>query len=385
VTRSAPAPRVFYVSYDGATEALGRSQVVPYLIRLARTYDITLISFEKSEQGIDPLRAELAEHGITWRPLRYHRRPPVLSTWLDVRRGRAALVSAADEGRPAIVHVRSYVPALMALQARGRTGGKLVFDIRGFWADERVEGGLWPRRGLLYRVAKRYERRFFSHADAIVTLTRASVPQIRAWVGQRSVAVEVIPTCVDLDRFGERPARPGGPHVVWSGSIGTWYRFDLTARVARALSLPLTVLTREVDLARQMLGGYSADVRSVAPDAMPGELFAGDLGLCLIVSSFSKTASAPTRFAEYLACGMPVLATPGVGDLEAIIREHRVGAVLAGEDDGAIARAVEEIRGLISDPELPQRCRQVARALFDVDSGAECYAEIYASLGAGSD
>jgi glycosyltransferase involved in cell wall biosynthesis len=369
------------VSYDGATEALGRSQVVPYLIRLARTYDITLVSFEKSRKGIDPLRTELAQHGITWRPLRYHRRPPVLSTWLDVRRGRAALTRAAADGAPAIVHVRSYVPALMALQARRRIGGRMVFDIRGFWADERVEGGLWRSGGLLHRLAKRYEKRFFSQADAIVTLTRASVPQIRRWSKRRpAVAVEVIPTCVDLERFQKRAGRPGGPHAVWSGSIGTWYRFDLTGRVARALSLPLTVLTREVDLARRMLDGYPADVRAVAPDEMPGELFAGDVGLCMIVSSFSKTASAPTRFAEYLACGMPVLATPGVGDLDAIIGEHGVGVVLRGEDDHAISRAVDELRGLMSDPGLSERCRQVARRLFDADSGAARYAEIYASL-----
>jgi glycosyltransferase involved in cell wall biosynthesis len=361
-------------------EPLGRSQVLAYLVRLAPDHDITLISFEKSAQPSERLREELAGHGITWRPLRYHRRPPVLSTLLDVLAGRRALMRAARAGQPAIVHVRSYVPALIALVARRRTGGKLLFDIRGFWADERVEGGLWRPGGILYRVAKRCERRFFAEADAIVTLTHASVSQIRAWTGGRPVGIDVVPTCVDLDRFSGRPERRDGPHAVWSGSVGTWYRFDLAARIAGALASPLEVITREAGLARQLLAGYPASVRSVNPEDVPGELFAGDVGLSLTVSSFSKTASAPTRFAEYLAVGMPVVVTPGLGDLESIVEEHHIGVVLRGEDDHAIADAAAQIRALAGDAEVSERCRSVARRLFDAEHGAERYAAIYRRL-----
>jgi glycosyltransferase involved in cell wall biosynthesis len=354
--------------------------VLPYLIRLADRYDITLISFEKGGDDVASLGEDLNRQGITWVPLRYHRRPPVLSTILDVLQARRALIRAARSGGPAILHVRSYVPALMALIARRRTGGRLLFDIRGFWADERVEGGLWRRGGLLYRVAKRYERQFFARADAIVTLTAASVPQIRSWTGQREVPIEVIPTCVDLERFGDRPPRPEGPHAMWVGSIGTWYRFDLAAPLAAALSMPLTVITRQVDLARATLGDYPAELRSATPDGVPAELFAGDAGLCLIASSFSKTASAPTRFAEHLAAGMPVMVTPGVGDLESIVEENGVGVVLRGEDEDSIRQAALRMRELAVDSEAQARCRRVARELFDVNSGAARYAELYERL-----
>ena len=50
------------------------------------------------------------------------------------------------------------MPALMALAACRSTNAKLLFDIRGFWVDERVDGGLWPRNGWLYRTAKRVEK-----------------------------------------------------------------------------------------------------------------------------------------------------------------------------------------------------------------------------------
>lgn len=167
---------------------------------------------------------------------------------------------------------------------------------------------------------------------------------------------------------------------MWSGSIGTWYRFDLCARVARALGLPLTVITRQAELAAQILDGYQATVASVAPESVPGQLFCGDVGLCLIVAAFSKTASAPTRFAEYLACGMPVVITPGVGDLEAIVERHRVGVVLRGEDDRTISQAATELRALAADPELPKRARELASQRFDVEAGSAAYAELYRRL-----
>jgi glycosyltransferase involved in cell wall biosynthesis len=279
-----------------------------------------------------------------------------------------------------IVHVRSDVPALIALAAGRATQAKLLFDIRGFWADERVDGGLWRPHGMLHRVARRCELRFYQKADAIVTLTEASVPQIRAWTGLREVPIEVIPTCVDLQRFGERPARPGGPHAVWSGSIGTWYRFDLSPKLAAALSLPLTVITRQAATARGLLDGYPASVNSLDPEDVPANLFAGDIGLCLIRSSFSKTASAPTRFAEFLAAGMPVVVTTGVGDLEKIVIDHRVGVVLHGEDDRSIADAATRMKALLQDAEVSERCRSVARALFDVDVGSARYEAVYQQL-----
>ncbi len=373
-------PRIVYVSYDGVQEPLGRSQVLGYLSRLAVAHDITLISFEKPDYDAAKLGRELDGFGIAWHPLSYHRRPPVLSTLLDVLAGTWTLIRLSRGSRPAVVHVRSYVPALIALLARRWTGGKLLFDIRGFWADERVEGGLWAAGGRLYCLAKRCERRFFAEADAIVTLTEASVPQIREWTGDRLVEITVIPTCVDLDRFSKQPPRDGGPHALWSGSVGTWYRFDLAPRVAAALGLPLTVIARQTELAREILADYPASVRAVAQEKVSDELFAGDIGLCLIKSSFSKIASAPTRFAEYLAAGMPVVVTPGVGDLESIIDKHRIGVVLAGEDEHAVADAASRVRELAVDPATSERCRGLAREMFDVDVGSARYAAIYERL-----
>lgn len=379
-------PRVFYVSYDGMGEPLGRSQVLAYLFRLADDYSISLLSFEKTDADRAALAAELQAHGIEWHPLSYHKRPAVFSTLFDAALGCSALRTAARRARPDIVHVRSYVPALMALWARRWTGGKLLFDMRGFWVDERVEGGVWradrfPYR-VLFRIAKWCERRFFQQADAVVTLTRASVPRVRSLMSDSTREVVVIPTCVDLDSFSLSEPREDGPHIIWCGSVGTWYRFELVPALARALSLPLHVITRQVKLATAVLDGVPATVEAMPPQQVPTALRSGDVGVSLCVGSASKIASAPTRLAEYLASGMPVIVNPGVGDVVELVEHHRVGVVLRGDDAAAIADAADQVRALMTEGDLASRCRAVARRFFDVSVGSRQYAELYMRLAA---
>jgi glycosyltransferase involved in cell wall biosynthesis len=381
--KMAERPSVIYVSYDGAAEPLGRSQVVAYLERLAADCEIDLISFEKPGDDRGAVGDRLAESGIRWHPLGYHRRPPVASTAFDVARGTRVLerILQASEG-PVIVHARSYVPALMALRARRHADFRFLFDIRGFWADERVEGGIW-RRGGVYRLAKRYERRFFAEADAVVTLTRRSVVQIRDWMGANRAPVEVIPTCVDVEKFGvaARPERP--PRTIWAGTVGGWYDFASGVAIAREIGLPLTVLTRQVEEARRALDGLAAEVRTVPVERIPGELAPGDVGLCTVRPSFSKLASAPTRVAEYLAAGMPLAVLAGVGDLDDLVAGEDVGVALAGPDRASIEASAARLRSLAADPETPERCREVARRLFSLDGGVRAYLRLYRMLAEG--
>jgi glycosyltransferase involved in cell wall biosynthesis len=267
----------------------------------------------------------------------------------------------------------------MAMMSRRAARAPLVFDIRGFWADERVEGALWRKDGAVYRVAKRRERAFFERADVIVTLTHASVPVIREWLNSGRTPIEVIPTCTDVRAYAGTRRRQREPHAVWVGSIGTWYRFDLAVRFARAAGFPLTVLTRQVAEAREQAGA-GADVGFVAPEELPAALREGDIGLCFYRPGFARLACSPTRFAEYLAAGMPVAVTPAIGDLEEIVEREQVGVVVRQEDQAGLRVAASTLRRMVSNEDAVARCRRVAAEYFDVNRGAQRYGEIYHRL-----
>jgi glycosyltransferase involved in cell wall biosynthesis len=277
-----------------------------------------------------------------------------------------------------ILHTRSYVATEMVLRSPRARRAPVLFDIRGLWVDERIEGGLM-RKGALYRYTRRRERRFFDRASAIVTLTHASVGAIKRRTAPRDVPIEVIPTCVDLARFADTSASPAGPRLVWLGSVGTVYRLDLAQRLARLSGLPLAVFTRDVAEARAQVRA-EATVAYLPPDELPAALRAGDIGLCLYREGPGRVATAPTRFAEHLAAGMPVAVTPGIGDLERIVEGDRVGCVLRDEDDESLRAAARQLVAMAAAPDVRERCRRVAAQQFDVHRGAMQYAALYRRL-----
>lgn len=238
-------------------------------------------------------------------------------------------------------------------------------------------GGIWPEGGLLYRIAKRCERWFFSRADAIVTLTDASISQVRQGVGHSQVGIEVIPACVELDRFLDRPAREGGPHAVWSGSIGTWYRFELAAPFAWVLSMPLTVLTppdrTRPGCPRRVPGGRSngGARRDVGPAVGARRRQVPDQ----VVVVEDRVGADQVRRA-------PRGRDAGHGDSgrRRLGIEDRVGVVLGSDGDRSIRQVAEQIKPLANDPDTRDRCWRGARAQLDVNARAARYAALYRHL-----
>jgi glycosyltransferase involved in cell wall biosynthesis len=426
--------RVLYVSYDGVLEPLGESQVVAYLERLVERADITLLSFEKpadlgDERRVTAMRSRLDRAGITWISRSYTKRPPVLSTAFDVLRGclvaRRWAKQSPVAGRqspvvppapgtphpaPALVHARGYVPALIALFAKRACGARFVFDMRGFWVDEKVEAGHWAAGGTLYRVGKWCERKFFAEADAIVSLTEAGVREFpRLGRVRDGVPVVVIPTCADLDRF--RPSLPaerdedgrrrralgveGALVVGCVGTLSNWYLREETLSYLAWLSrrferMKALIVTREdhgrlrADAVRAGLPGDRLVLTQAPFEEMPALMRLMDVGVCFIRVCFSKRASAATKLAEFLACGVPLVINDGIGDSGEIVRSSGAGLVLPDASPSAFDLTESALRALLAEEETASRCRATAVREFNLTEGAVRYAQLYDTLLAGT-
>jgi glycosyltransferase involved in cell wall biosynthesis len=390
---------ILYISYDGMLEPLGQSQVLTYLERLSSGREIHLLSFEKAADWSDRERRQVIERrtaasGIHWHPLRYHKSPSAAATAYDVSVGIVRAISLVFRHRLSVVHARSYVPSLIALAVKRATGAKFLFDMRGFWANERVDGGLWPENGFLYRTAKRFEARFLRAANYVVTLTHASQSEIRrfGYLAGRVPPIAVIPTCADLERFTIQGPPQREPFVLgYVGSVGTWYLLDDMLRFYRELRLQrpgarLLIANRgEQPLVRTRLAALGIDQPDVEITAanhqgMPGLIARMTAGMALIKPCFSKIASAPTKLAEYLGCGVPCVGNVGVGDMEEILRGREVGVALDNMSEAAIREGVGQLLQLASQADLQRRCRMVAEELFSVDAAVASYDSIYRQL-----
>jgi glycosyltransferase involved in cell wall biosynthesis len=66
---------------------------------------------------------------------------------------------------------------------------------------------------------------------------------------------------------------------------------------------------------------------------------------------------------EYLACGLPVVSTPGVGDYSNLIADQRVGVVVESFSSEDLRRYASSLRDLLSEGDpLALRCREAALA-----------------------
>jgi len=392
--------RVLLISYDGMLEPLGQSQVLPYVRGLAaRGAAMTVLSFEKrfdlcSRERVAALREELGGRGIRWVALRYHKRPTVLATSWDVLVGLVRAFRIVRAERIELIHARSYVAALIGWLLKRATGVRWLFATIAFWVDERADVGFWRQGSFLYRVGKRLERRFFEEADEITTLTERARRIIEMWPGLAAPRVTAIPTCVDLVRFAPRSGAglPGeAPVFIYTGSVGTYYAFDDALRFVAAARrrwpgarfLALTRQREEVAAAvrRAELPLDTVMVASASYADVPRYLEQAHAGLAFYQPGFVRQGTCPTKVGEYLAMGLPAVVNGWVGDMETLVGERRVGAVLPDCTEEAFERALDELETLWADPARAARCRQVAERHFSLERGVERYWEIYRRLG----
>jgi glycosyltransferase involved in cell wall biosynthesis len=380
-------------------EPIGRSQVFLYLRRLALEHAITLITFEKASDWADvgrrnALKNEVAAAGIRWAPLRYHKTPTVAATAFDVGTAVFVGVYLTLRDRIEIVHARSYVPAIVALVLKRLLAVKFIFDMRGFWPDQKRDCGAWRQGSHVYRFAKWFESKFLKSADMVVSLTDAAVRVLRVRPEAVSQTFAVIPTCVDLDLFvGPRTVlKPVSEFVVGVvGSVTVSYLFDDMLRAFAQIQAirsdaKLKVLNRDEhpfvwDRARRAgIDESQIEVRSVEHALMPGEMAGMDIAVFFLKPYPSLKAVAPTKLAELLASGVPCLCNAGIGDFDTILSAEGTGIVLSDLTPASLAKGAQEVVNLAGQPEVRRRCRESAQRRFSLEEGVRRYDAIYSSL-----
>lgn len=395
---------ILYISYDGVLEPLGQSQVLAYLKLLAPGRTIHLVSYEKvldwaNVEERTRISRDIATAGIHWHPLRYHKSPTALATGWDIGMGICIAAYLVLRHRLEIVHARSYVAAVIGLVLKRAFGLKFIFDMRGFWADERLDGGLWPRGSRMYKLAKSFERRFLLAADHVVVLTHAAVREMQRfeYLNKCMPPISVIPTCADLTRFApQQPPRRTTDHTEsfvlgYVGSAGTWYLFDevvacfeqLLRLVPHARLLIVNRTERAWILERLASAGVprtAVEVTGAAHSEVPRFMHRMDAGIFFIKPVYSKQASAPTKLAEFLGCGIPCLSNAGVGDMAAVLEGENVGVALKTFDEISVASGLQQLLALAADESTRSRCVAAAVKHFSLDEGASRYRSVYESI-----
>lgn len=402
--------KILYISYDGMTDPLGQSQVLPYLVGLSKYgYQFTILSFEK-EDRLEKLKSTIdaitKAAGITWVPMSFTVKPPILSKLYDVIRMRRKAIALYKEHRFDMTHCRSYIAASLGLVLKRKYGVRFFFDMRGFWADEKKDAGSWKQDSFIFRNVyqhyKKKEAEYINQADYIISLTEAGKREMMTWPSfNPDTPLSVIPCCADMDHFSlattadKEKGRlllglPADKLVVsYLGSIGAWYMLDemlhlfslIKQRYPGAVFLFITHSSSEQilsKLATYQLSKEDMIIMEASRKEVPVYIKASDINISFIKPVYSKLSSSPTKLGEVLAMGIPVIVNSGVGDVETIVNDTAAGFVLQSFTEEEYTRAVNAIDGMLQLPGAS--IREKAEKIYSLTKGIEEYRRCYASV-----
>jgi glycosyltransferase involved in cell wall biosynthesis len=392
------------------TDPLGQSQVLPYLIGLTKKgFRFHIISFEKEDRFSkfrEEIQAICDQNQIIWHPLSYTKRPPLISTIWDIIRMRKKAFQLHRVFNFSLIHCRSYISALIGQTMQRKWGIKFLFDMRGFWADERIDGNIWslnnPVFKVVYNFFKRKEKEFFLESDYIVSLTYNGKNDIISWQGfeQLENKIEVIPCCADLEKFNpdninlvkkdafktELNLNDSDFVLGYVGSIGTWYMLDemlaffkvLLISKPSAIFLFVSGENQKIIFSKVAELGIPADrirVKSVLHHDVATCISLFSASIFFIRPTFSKKASSPTKQGELMAMGVPVICNGGVGDTERVVREYHSGMVIEEFNNKSY-----QLADLSFSDFDRTRSMKGAAEFYGLNEGVERYFSVYQKL-----
>ncbi|MEO9021698.1 MAG: glycosyltransferase [Ginsengibacter sp.] len=403
---------ILFISYDGLTDPLGQSQIIPYLTGLTRYgYQFTIISCEKKERYTshkNEIEDLLNPFPIKWAPIRYHKKPPVFSTIYDVYQLKKKAKQLNRKEKFDMVHTRPGVPALIGLWMKKKLRVKFLNDIREFYADSRVDGGIWDTKNFFYKTIYNYfkkkEEEAVKLSDGIVCLTYTSEKIIKEWPQyKKQIPLQVIPCSVDMNLFD--PAQIDASQksqfskelgiadndciISYLGSIGSWYLTDelmeffkiISDQIPEAKFLFISPHQYKTILEAAGKAGLPQNkiiIKKAGRNEVPVLLSFSKYSVFFIKPCYSKLSSSPTKHGEIMAMGIPAISNAGVGDIKEIIEKYSSGIVINPmneEQFSSVARSIAT--GITFDKDL---IRKGANEFYDLEKAINKYHTLYSII-----
>lgn len=403
---------ILFISYDGLTDPLGQSQIIPYLAGLSKLgYNFTILTCEKSQNYFlhkENVETMIASANLKWVPIMYHKKPAVLSTMYDVMQLKKKAKRLHTKERFDMVHTRPGIPALIGLEMKKKFGIKFLNDIREFYADSRIEGKIWNEKNFfykkIYKFFKQKEKEAVEKNDGIVCLTFAAQKIIKEWREYKiNRPFQVIPCSVDTnlfdankldfslkERFKKQLKIEEEDFIIsYLGSLGTWYLIKEMIEFFKIISdknpaakfLFISPAPKEAIIKEARKCGLNENkimIKKAKRNEVPVLLSFSKLSVFFIKSCYSKQSSSPTKLAEIMAMGIPVITNSGIGDVEEIVEKYHSGIVLKELNDSSFKSVAELIckKNDFKENEI----RKAAEEFYNLDNAVEKYYEIYQQI-----
>lgn len=397
---------ILFVTWDGPQVSYLEGLFGPILQGVAREgYRAHVLQFTWADAARRQAIAEqCAALGLTYEAVRIWRVPRALGAALTACWGALHLRRVIRARGIEAVVARSILPSFAALLALRGRNLPLVFDSDGLLADEMIDFGQLSATGFIYRFLRDIEAMAVRRATCVLTRSVGAGRTLlaRAGAGTSPAKFITIRNGRDPDRYRFRGeldrarvrARLGvpdaAPLVVYAGSLGPKYCLvpmlqvfqAIRARCPQAAMVLLTPAAEYFHAVGEQRLKQGVQVLSVPSADVPAVLSASDLGLALIEPAYSMHAASAVKTAEYLLCGLPVVANRGIGDTHDLVDRGTGFLIEEVHEPGAWTAAAEWFlrEVLPARDQFRTSCRQLGEREFSLEQAVAGYARGLATL-----
>ena len=247
-----------------------------------------------------------------------------------------------------VVHCEAiYCGRLGLLLKQKERDVRLSVDWHGVGPEEEILNGAHRNR---INALEKWERKILKVCDLNVYVSNEMKNHFLQKYGEVQTPYAIVPCCVSDEWFDRATTTDAlatldvptdGVIVAYAGTMANWqcgremmklfaeiHRQDATAFFL--LLVPKSDQRKTSSWADEFgLPASSYHLHEVAHREVPAYLQAAHIGVLLRRDDPVNRVSSPTKFAEYLSAGIPVLMTDSVGDYSDLAEEEKVGLVLS--------------------------------------------------------
>lgn len=294
-----------------------------------------------------------------------------------------------------ILHCRSLFPSLVGLiiKVLFKPHIKLIYDNRGVFIEEEIEKGHWSKNSFKIFLFRFLEKIIIINScDQIIVVSKAFkhylinkfnliMPNLETKVTVINNKTRLLPPdiALSIESYKSREKI----YAIYNGSGAIWQNIDELVQLIQIAEKKFPEIFFKVisyDLESILMQFKSCSINKdrvefvqVASSDVQKLLIRGNFGVLLRKNSIINKVSSPLKFAEYLAAGLPVLVSRGVGDTEEMIKKFNVGVIHDSDHEISLRKMLK----ILEDSNIYNKCLEVASLEFDMKDSIDNYNQVY--------
>src|SRR5690606_26647813 len=329
---------ILFITWDGPQTSYMEGLFMPIFSEIQKQnpqWKFHVIQFTWGDSERIAITQKIAvELGVEYQAFPIVRRPiPTIGSFISLWGGASKIKKYIEAHQIDILMPRSTFPAYMVNQLKNFQG-KIIFDADGLPIEERVDFAGLKKGSAMYSFLKNIETNMLRKADAVITRSQKSIDIHIEQLGEAfRHSFSVVFNGRDAEKFSvneewrETARKELGVQdeilFVYAGSLGPQYCMEEMLEIFRISErAKFLILTGNPEFAEKHIPEdlrERIEVKKVPSDEVPFWLNAGDIAFGLRQPTYSMQGVAPIKVGEYLLCGIPVIASKGIGDSEEIL------------------------------------------------------------------